>query len=321
MMKNKTKLKIALISLIVFISINLAIALQVPNFGDYDQDGDVDFVMQEIVQNQNDTLFYEMNTYYNILPAQAEYGFFIKANEDAYLDVYLVYHNTTNKMLLYNATNANFTDITEDSNSAGSADSPIGATTADFNGDGHADLFANNSLYMGYSNTSFEDITNLSNLAELPSLTRVIAWDFNEDNRTDILGLNESGEELILLLNLGDANGDNAPEFWDASFLSQLTDLTKADLAEAGANSITAGAMHNHSHNVTGVDYFVNGIYIPRNGTDLLLDTFLSSVFFEDTYTDIPEFRWLNVSSRFTGNTSKIEENSTDAVFTDMDNN
>jgi len=320
-MRKETKLKLALIAVAVFVSIQIVLALQVPNFGDYDNDGDRDIVMTEIIQNQGNYTFYEMNEYYNIEPVTATYGFFINVNGDAYLDVYLVYSNTSNKLLIYNNTNANFTDITSIAGVGGNASSPIGANTADFDDDGNADIFADSKLFLGHGNGSFTDVTNESNLAELPRLKAVIPWDFNEDNLTDIIGLNETGEEVILMLNMDDNNGDNIPEFWDASTLSQLTDLTKADLASSIANSIAAGWKWNYTSNVTNITYLVSGVYLPRNGQDILLDTALSSKFSTYTFTGIPEFRWINISSSFIGNTTAIMQNSTDAVFVDLDNN
>ncbi len=320
-MRKETKLKLALIAITVFVSIQIVLALQVPNFGDYDNDGDRDIVMTEIIQNQGNHTFYEMNEYYNIEPITATYGFFINVNGDSYLDVYLVYSNTSNKLLVYNNTNANFTDITSISGIGGNASSPIGANTADFDDDGNADIFVDSKLFLGQGNGSFTDVTNESNLAELPRLKAIVPWDFNEDNLTDIIGLNETGEEVILMLNMDDNNGDNIPEFWDASIISQLTDLTKADLASSIANSIAVGWQWNYTHNETNITYLISGLYLPRNGQDILLDTSLSSKFSTYTFTGIPEFKWINISSSFIGNTTAIMQNSTDAVFVDLDNN
>ena len=326
-MKTKNYAKTMLFVIAAIVCIAVVFALQVPNIGDYDLDGDYDFVMTEIVQNWDNETFYEMNTYYNISPRYALYGFFIDVNNDNYLDVYLIYPNVSNKLLMYNSTATSryeiFKDITAAAGVGGSSDDPVGANTADFDLDGNADLFAVNHLYLGYGNGSFVDVTNESNLAELPRLSRVIVWDFNEDNLTDIFGMHENGTEVFLMLNMGDNDGDGIPEFYDASTLSRLSELTKSELMQSRANSIASGWIWNHTYNDTNETYLVTGVYLPRNGTDIFLDTYFSSKFTGSyTFTEIPEFRWLNISELFTGNTTElISGNSTDAIFTDLDNN
>ena len=307
---DKINKKSILVLIAVILLASIVFAAKPPNMKDVDKDGDIDILLNELARNDgaNFTKISLISGLGDI--SNASYGFFIDVNNDTYYDIYLVYNSSPNKIFLNNGS-AYFTDISSAANATGNSTDALGANTADFNNDDCADLFAANKLFLGNCDGTFNESTALANLGydEVPRLEEVITADFNFDDAADILGVSEN-KTLILMLNLGDNNADNVPEFWDATDISLLSNLTSG----VSFNSVAANVYYNH--NVSGTIYQSIGLYLARDGPNMLLDTYFSSEVVVPKYLDIPVFRDISAESG-TDNTG----NSSCAVIMDLDNN
>lgn len=192
-------------------------------WGDYDNDGDQDFVVSSIDDSCGDCpgplLFFKNNgdgSFTRIFDnAIAELNIvgsgltWCDYDNDSYLDFFVCGTKNSKNKLFHNERNGNFSIITEgivvnDENSWSQ-----GSAWADYNKDGFMDLFVTNRfrsnfLYKNNGNGTFTKITSGSIVNDIGS-SRACAWgDYNNDSWPDLFVVNYEGINDFLYKNNGD---------------------------------------------------------------------------------------------------------------------
>ncbi len=239
----KIKNKIIVLTFILIITTLNVYAIRNTVFSDIDADGDLDVFLEHLILNQGNGNFLRLNRTDGIFNVpNITQGYFFDADNQSF-EAYLFIQRAGFTDLLYlNNRNSTFTNVTASSwlgrNLTGVAGDAIGTLFADLDGDNVTDILVNGVLItsnasgvFGLRNTS--DVINRSGLVEMSRMNQLVAIDVNTDNRTDIIGVSETGN-VSVYLSLGDTNNDGIPEFYEASYDLQLDILSQANFVAAG---------------------------------------------------------------------------------------
>ena len=194
-------------------------------WGDYDRDGDLDLY----ITARFDHLGLEIEKRFNESATDLEINTAVGENDSG--QTYLMRNDGDR-----------FTDVSVAAGVKLSDSTAIGASWADYDGDGDVDLYISNYGVANFSNSddvlgepnimfanngdgTFTDVTPLSNLGNPGHSTGGIWADYDHDGDLDLYALNAGmiaeedydvqAETNILYRNDGDSNGDGVPEFSD----------------------------------------------------------------------------------------------------------
>jgi len=198
-------------------------------WGDYDEDGDQDvFITARFDHLGQETAELLGYSHFSEIPSNS--SDFIALDENA----------TGTTHLMRNNGDGTFTDVSESSGISTDNSTTLGATWADYDGDGDVDLYLSNyghadlenphgtgttnQMYRNVNGT-FVDVTIESNLGN-PGHSSASVWaDYDHDGDLDCYSMNfgmideytnqARTESNILYRNEGDSNGDGIPEFSD----------------------------------------------------------------------------------------------------------
>lgn len=188
-------------------------------FSDIDGDDDLDFFLEFMVENTGSKLVNISASDGIGIIAGVSRGYFVDVDGDSDEDLFI--SRSGQNFLYRNNRDKTFTNITN--SSVGSllcGPGPVSAVFADFDGDSVPDAFVNQRLFLsngsGFASLNNTNVTNASGLSSMPLMRQLAAPDLNLDGNNDLVGVDASGL-VSVFLNLGDNNGDDVPEFYDAS--------------------------------------------------------------------------------------------------------
>jgi len=157
-----------------------------------------------LYHNRGDGTFEDVTTKAHIDKADGYYSLSVSTldyDEDGWPDIFVA-DDSTASILYHNNRDGTFTDVAITAGAAfnedGRAQAGMGSTIADYNGDGHLDIFKTNfsddtaTLYRNNGNGTFDDVTYLAGLG---LNTKYLGWgtmffDFDNDGWPDLLLVN-----------------------------------------------------------------------------------------------------------------------------------
>ena len=300
-----------------------ALAARNNYFDDVDNDGDLDFYLDNLIINDlsNTNSFYVETDFGGIGNLSENFtvirGYFGDFNADDREDL-IVVTNVSNFLYISNG-NGKFTNTTP-SNIAGISTHAVAVLDAD--NDGADDLFIDSNLFLGNDDGTFTNVTGLANLNqtnEIASLVQIFPIDLNideraglttdSDNFTDLVGIDNSGNVLVLL-NDGDNNGDGVPEFVDITELAGLNDANDGAFVSGG------NLLFGDRSGSTVLDFFED-IFISRNVTDILMQQMTLADSSGVPQSGIPIFQAVSHTNLTAGGAGT----GTTHFFSDIDNN
>lgn len=316
--------------LILLLLCTSAFAVTNTVFSDIDSDGDLDAYLETILQNNGSMTFIIRNltnTSGIVTIPGVTRGYFADVTGDGLEDLYIVRAGAQNFLYIRNGS-ASFYNATNTSlgmNLTGNAVSTAGTAFADFDNDGDVDVYANGQFFVTTTYFAAINGTNASNLDELPALDEVIPVDVNLDGLVDFIAVTSAGNVRVML-NLGDTNGDQVPEFYDATTDIQLDAIPSVNTA--ALTNIQSGIAVNQSlgyfpFNGVSTPFMVDNftdVYLGVSGENQLLAQLFPSTpqtFFGANSSQFYLPRFLNVSQSPVNDAAS----STAVILADFDNN
>ncbi len=216
-------------------------------------------------------------------------GAFFDADNDGYLDIYLVNsgywdESTSAKQafsaLYYNNGDGTFTDITETAKVGNRGNYGQGAACADYNNDGYVDLyvtnFGANVLYRNNGDGTFTDVTRLAGVGDPSWSSSATFLDYNRDGHLDLFVVNYLVYSLdVPYLPCGEGNTQTYchPSLFEGApdtLYRNNGDGTFTDVSqEAGVGGI-GGLFHGKGLGVVSADFNNDGapdIYVANDDT------------------------------------------------------
>ncbi len=198
-------------------------------FADVDNDGDWDLYISNkgganrLFRNNGDGTFADATAEMGDNLGDAGFcmgSVFFDYDNDGWVDLYLPkggrYEIETNRLL--RNVNGRFVDVTETAG-VGSKEFTYAAAAADYDGDGHLDLYlanygvgAKNQLYRNNGDGTFSDVTDAAGVGDRSWSWMAVWADVNDDNLPDLYVVNgryPAGEPNTLYLNRGDGTFAN----------------------------------------------------------------------------------------------------------------
>lgn len=154
-------------------------------------------------------------------------------NNDGLVDIYLTANLLPNKLYL-NKGNWRFEDITEKAGVAGKKGWKTGASVADVNGDGYADIYVcysgpvergarTNQLFINNGNLGFSEEAARMGVADSGYTTQAAFFDYDHDNDLDLFVLNHNNKSF---------------RNFDAAFVKKMTDADAGDRLYRNDNNV-----------------------------------------------------------------------------------
>lgn len=249
-------------------------------FTDLEGDGDLDMFLEILLETQAGPSFVRLNGTDGIgnIPNITQ-GYFVNVDGDGDEDLYIVREGLANYLYRNNG-DKTFTNISGTTavgrNLTSDPTAAPGTAFADWDGDGDIDAFVEGQFFVTVGSFADTNGTNASNLDELPRITHAIANDINLDGEPDFIGAAQGGS-IVVFINLGDNNADSIPEFYDATRIMQLEDITSTNFV--ASDDLDVGLLVNRS---LGFFPFIGlpppfildefqDLYLARNGSNQLL--------------------------------------------------
>lgn len=189
------------------------------NFADIDNDGDLDLSVANILaenrlfRNNGNNTFIDIIDFVGMTDPQLSMGaIFFDYNNDNAPDLYLT-HDADQTFKLYENDGAgNFDNVAAEANADIEAQG-MGVDIADFNLDGHMDLYITNlyenTLLLNNGDETFSDISASAGIEDLGMGWGILCFDYDNDGYPDIYINNESNIPPMESNKLYRNNGDN----------------------------------------------------------------------------------------------------------------
>lgn len=297
-------------------------------FNDVDGDGDLDLFLETYIEN-NGSNYIVRNVTSGIpqLPGVTQ-AYFVNVGFTAAEDLYVVRSGLQN-YVYFSLGNGSFTNVTGTAlgmKLTGAPSVNTGTVFADFDSDSDYDAFVNGQFYVTNGSFASLNCTSESNLGELPGMRHMFAQDMNGDSTLDIVGVTVAGGNR-LMLNVGDTNNDDCPEFYEAQQDVQLDQLSGVNFISVG--NISAGVAINDTLTYfpfTGVlppfvaDRFVD-LYFARSTENILAIQLWPETPIAYSDGGNAQFNLPRFADKSDGSNVNISAATTSSLIADFDNN
>ncbi|MBT4501980.1 MAG: T9SS type A sorting domain-containing protein [Gemmatimonadetes bacterium] len=243
------------------------------NFGDYDNDGDLDvFVpmgtwvqsLQNVLLRNDQGIFVDVAEEAGLIDkVPSDNAIWLDYDRDGYIDLYVgnIYDTIAGRNTLYrNNGDGTFSDATEEAGlnlqmTPESGGTNSGMVAGDYNDDGWPDLYLGhwgpNRLFLNDGKGRFEDRTT-SDVSEDNGTWGVVAGDINNDGRIDLFQVSGwwNNYRSTLMLNLGEGEFLDITESVGLLAMSQEEDVFGVGLADIdndGDLDLLTGTMETRS--------------------------------------------------------------------------